>query len=126
VTVIHVALLTAVQLQPSGAVTLTVPGPPADVSDCDVGAMVKVQGTPACVTLNVLPPIVSVPVRDSELAFAAALNETEPLPDPDGPAVTVNHVSLLTADHAHPVGAVTVIVPVPPPATTDCDVGEIV
>jgi hypothetical protein len=32
-------------------------------------------------------------------------------------------VLLLTAVHAQPVGDVTVVDPVPPPATTDCDVG---
>ena len=64
--------------------------------------------------------MVSVPVRWLELAFAAALNDTEPLPLPDDPAVTVSHEVLsLTPVHAQPVGAVTVVEPVPPPATTD-------
>ena len=76
--------------------------------------------------MNVCPPAVIVPVRVSELAFAAALNPTDPFPDPLAPLVIVIQVSVVAAVQLQPVGAVTVIVPVPPPATTDCDVGEIV
>jgi len=62
--VIHVALLVAVQLQPVPAVTVTVPVVATDdVRFDEVGAIVNVQGAPACVTVNVCPPIVSVPVR---------------------------------------------------------------
>ena len=69
-----VALLTAVQLQPVPAVTVTVPVAATDVVKLDdVGEMVKVQGAPACVTVKVWPPIVIVPVRDVVLAFAATL-----------------------------------------------------
>ena len=69
-----VALLTAVQLQPVPAVTVTVPVvAAADVRLDDVGAMVKLQGTPAWVTVKVCPPIVIVPVRDAVLVFAATL-----------------------------------------------------
>ena len=76
--------------------------------------------TPACVTVKVWPPIVSVPLRCVVLALAAALNPTVPPPLPLAPVVTVNHdVLLLTPVHAHPVGAVTVVEPVPPPAATD-------
>jgi hypothetical protein len=81
---------------------------------------------PACVTVNILPAAVIVPVRESELAFAAAVNPTEPLPEPVAPDVIVIQVSVVDEVQPQPVGAVTVIVPVPPPATTDCDVGEIV
>src|SRR5205814_4556552 len=87
---------------------------------------VEVHGTPACVTVKVFPAIVSVPVRDVPAVFAATLNVTLPLPEPDAPVVTVIHVALLTAVHAQPVGAVTVVLPVPPAAATDWLVGEIV
>jgi hypothetical protein len=54
VTVIHASLLTAVQLQPVPAVTVTVPVVAAEVARFDdVGAIVKVQGAPACVTVKV-------------------------------------------------------------------------
>jgi hypothetical protein len=49
---IHASLLTAVQLQPAPAVTLTVPVVAADDARFDdVGAMVNVQGAPAWVTV---------------------------------------------------------------------------
>ena len=78
------------------------------------------QPTAACVTVNVWPPIVSVPLRGVPLGFAVALKATEPVPLPLAPLVTVSQdVSLLTPVHAHPAGAVTAVDPVPPPATTD-------
>jgi hypothetical protein len=67
---------------------------------------------------------VSVPARVVPFGFAAALKLTGPLPLPVAPAVTVSQlVLLLTAVQEHPVGEVTVVDPVPPAATTDCDVG---
>jgi hypothetical protein len=69
-----VALLTAVQLQPVPAVTVTVPVVADDVARFDeVGAIVNVHGAPACVTVKVCPPIVIVPVRDAVVVFAATL-----------------------------------------------------
>jgi hypothetical protein len=69
-----VALLTAVQLQPAPAVTVTVPVVALDdVRFDDVGEMVNVHATPACVTVKVRPPIVIVPVRELVLVFAATL-----------------------------------------------------
>jgi hypothetical protein len=72
--VIQASLLVAVQLQPVPAVTVTVPVVATDdVRFDDVGAMVNVQGAPACVTVKVCPPIVIVPVRDEVLVLAATL-----------------------------------------------------
>ena len=68
---IQVALLVAVHAQPVAAVTATVPVPAADVTLADAGEIVGVQGAAACVTVNVLPPIVSVPVRKVVVVFAA-------------------------------------------------------
>jgi hypothetical protein len=74
VTVIHASLLTAVQLQPVPAVTLTVPVVAADVAKFEeVGPIVNVHGAPACVTVKVWPPMVIVPVRDTVVVFAATL-----------------------------------------------------
>jgi hypothetical protein len=68
--------------------------------------------------------MVIVPARVDAFGFAAALKLTVPLPLPFAPAVTANQlVSLLTAVHVQPVGDETDVDPVPPPATTDCDVG---
>ena len=72
--VIQPTLLVAVQLQPVPAVTVTVPVAAVDVVRFDeVGAIVKVQGAPAWVTVNVWPPIVMVPVRDVVVVLAATL-----------------------------------------------------
>ena len=74
VTVIQAALLTAVQLHPVPAVTVTVPVAAAEVVRFDdVGEMVNVHGAPACVTVKVWPAIVTVPVRDVVPVFAATL-----------------------------------------------------
>ena len=68
-----VSLLTAVQLQPVPAVTVTVPVVAADVGLDEVGEMVNVHGAPACVTVKVWPPMVIVPVRDDVVVLAATL-----------------------------------------------------
>ena len=73
-TVIHVALVVAVQAQPVPAVTVIVPVTAAEVTFADAGEIVGLQGAAACcVTVNVMPPIVSVPVRDAVEVFAATL-----------------------------------------------------
>ena len=70
----QVALLVAVQLQPVPAVTVTVPvAATEDVRFDEVGAIVNVHGAPACVTVNVCPPTVIVPVREVVPVFAAML-----------------------------------------------------
>jgi hypothetical protein len=72
--VIHASLLTAVQLHPVPAVTVTEPVAAADDVRLDaVGEIVKVHDAPAWATVNVCPPIVIVPVRDVVPVFAATL-----------------------------------------------------
>ena len=61
--VIQASLLVAVHAQPVEAVTATVPVLAVDATLADAGEMVGVQGAAACVTVNELPPIVSVAVR---------------------------------------------------------------
>ena len=74
--------------------------------------------------MKVCPAIVNVPVRVVVFGFAAALNATVPPPLPLAPLVTVSQDgSLLTAVHAQPASAVTVVDPVPPAAVTDWLVG---
>jgi len=84
-----------------------------------------VHGAAACVTVNVWPPAVIVPVRDVVAEFAATVNVTVPLPDPLAPPVIVIQVALLAAVHAQPLPLVTVNELVLPPATTDNETGEI-
>jgi hypothetical protein len=80
---------------------------------------------PGCDTVNVCPAMVTVPVRKAVVGLAATVYPTDPLPLPLAPEVTVIQLALLTPVHAQPADVVTVTVPVPPPATTDCVVGEI-
>ena len=119
-TVIHVALLVAVQAQPVAAVTVTVPVPAADVTLADAGEIVGPHSTAACcVTVNVDPAIVSVPVRLVVPVLTAIANVAVPDPEPDAPALTVIHAALLTAAHTQPVPAVIVLLPMPPAAAID-------
>lgn len=112
VTVIQPTLLAADHGQPAGAVTLVEPVPPAAVGDRLFVEMLNVHPTPACVTVSVCPATVSEPTRCVVLEFPAALKPTDPPPLPVAPLVTVNHaVSLLTAVHEQPDGAVTVVEP---------------
>ena len=124
--VIHATLLVALHAQPLPAVTVTVPLPPADVGLADGGEMVGAQGAAAWFTVKVLPTIVSVPVREVVVVFAATSYVTEPLPVPVAPALIVIHATLLVALHAQPVAAVTVTVPEPATSDTLADVGAIV
>ena len=74
--------------------------------------------TAACVTVNVWPAMVSVPVRAGPV-FAATVKFTVPLPVPDV-TPSVSHAALLTAVHVHPAVVVTATgVPAPPPLAAD-------
>ena len=74
VNVIHEALLVAAHAQPAPAVTVTVPLVATDVlSVADEGSIVNEHGAPGCVIVKVLPPTVSVPVRDAVLVFCVTL-----------------------------------------------------
>jgi len=110
---IHASLLVAVQAQPAPALTVTVPVVAADDARFDErGEIVNVHGAPAWVTVNVLPAIVSVPVREVEPVLAPTLYVTVPLPVPLAPAVTLSQPALVVAVQTHPALAVTVTVPV--------------
>ena len=71
--VIHEALLVAVQAQPVAAVTVTVPEPAVAARLADAAPIVGAQGAPAWLTVKVLPPIVSVPLRGVVVGFAVTL-----------------------------------------------------
>jgi hypothetical protein len=83
-----------------------------------------VQLAGACVTVNVEPAIVNVPVRLVVNVFAPTLKLVLPDPEPDGPLVTVSHDALLAALHAHPEPVVTPLPPDPPAAVNDWVAGE--
>ena len=71
--VTHDAPLVAVQLHPEVVVTMTVPLPPAADSDWLVGEIAYEQGIAAWLTENVLPPALTVPVRETVPVFAATV-----------------------------------------------------
>ena len=49
-----------------------------------------------------------------------------PSPEPLAPPVMLNQLALSLAVHAHPLGAVTVTLPVPPALVNEMVVGEMV
>ena len=118
------ALLEAVHVHPVGMVTATDPCAPAAATEAPVGAMAAVQTTPACVTVTVSPPTVSVPVRGDRLVFAATLKFTVPSPEPLAPDVMVSHEAELAAVHEQPASVSTLTVPLVAAAGTEAVTGE--
>lgn len=85
-------------------------------------ALIIDTSTPAWTTVNALPAIVSVPLRELPLVVLATEYATVPLPVPELPEVIVIHESLLVAvqEPEQALGeAVTVTLPVPPLAPND-------
>lgn len=72
-TVIHAALLTAVQAQPAGAVTATAVDPAVASIDALNGDSVEVHDTPVWVRVTVCPATVIVPTRDVPVVFGATV-----------------------------------------------------
>jgi len=110
-------LLDAFHAHPAGVVTDVLlelePAPAAR----DIGLIENVQ-PPACVTVNVCPAIVSVPVRCGP-ELDPMLKVVVPFPLPDAPVCTVMNAALLDALHVQPAPAVTLLLPDPLPAPTD-------
>jgi hypothetical protein len=71
--VIHATLLVAAHAHPVPAVTVTVPVLAEETTLADVGEIAGVHGAAACETVNVSPPIVSVPVRVVVAGLAATV-----------------------------------------------------
>ena len=122
--IVHVeALLVAFQLQPVGAVMVTVPEPPLWSNASLVGDTAKLQGTPGCVTVKVWPVMVSVPVRDNAVRFGATVNATFDDPAPLRlPASTAIHEALLDAIQGQLGSVFNATLPAPPLDRNDCDV----
>jgi hypothetical protein len=83
---IQAALLDAVHEHPLPAVTLTLPLVAAAPTEADVAEMLYVQlgPVPACVTRNCWPAMVTEPVLELLLEFAATDKTRVPLPIPAG------------------------------------------
>jgi sensor domain CHASE-containing protein len=114
-TVIQEALDTAVHWHCDVVLTFTDELPPLLLVDSDVALTLYSQGAAACVTVTVLPAMVTVPVRVVVFGFAAKLSVTVPLPAPDAPLDTVIQEALETAVHWHCDVVVTFTEPLPLP-----------
>ena len=93
-------------------VTVMLYAPPATIGLTGFGLTEYVQATGAlCVTVNVFPAIVTVPVRGDAAVFCVHVTVVEPDPEPL-PGDTLSHDALSVAvqlDGLHPAGvAVTV------------------
>ena len=73
VTVIHDAVVVAVQLHPAAAVTVMVPVPAVDGGFVDDGETVGEHIAPDWLTMKVLPPTETVPVLVVVAVFAATV-----------------------------------------------------
>ena len=123
VIVSQLVVVLAVQGQPEAADTLTDgPTPPTGDTDIVVGATTYEQPV-LCETVIVWPATVRAPVLAGPV-FAATVKAVEPVPVPLAPDVTVIHVTVLIAVHAHPAALVTFSTgPLPPAASIEALVG---
>jgi hypothetical protein len=78
----------------------------------------------ACVTVNVRPATLMVPVRSAVVVFAATLYWIVPFPVPEPPLTMLIQDAPLVAVHAHAIEPATVTDPVEPVAGTVTDTGE--
>jgi hypothetical protein len=124
VIVIQESPLVAVQEHPAALETEIVAVPPDGATVSDVGLTEYEQATAACVTANVWPAIVAVPVRADPM-FAEMFATTVPLPVRLAPAGITIQDALLVAVHAQPLAADTEIEGLLPDASTDWLVGLI-
>jgi len=104
--------------------TTTAPVPPLALACALVGVIEKAQPE-SCVTVNVWPAIVSVPVRELVSVLAVTENAVVPLPVPLAPAVIVIQVALLVAVQAQPLLVATLELPLPPQDGNEAPAGEI-
>jgi hypothetical protein len=115
VIVIHEVLLVDDHAQPAVVVIDVEPAAPAAGADRLAGEIAYEHVPAAWLTVNVCPPIVSVPCRVCVCALPAAEYPIVPLPLPLDPEMTVSHDgALLLAVQAHPAGALTAVDPVAP------------
>jgi hypothetical protein len=83
-----------------------------------------VHAAAACVTVNVCPAMLSVPVRTDVAVFAVAAKLTVPFPLPGVPPVIDSHDAALVAVQAQPALALTPTAPVAAAAPTAADVAD--
>lgn len=120
---IQLAFDTAVHAHAASVVTVAEPGPPTSGNCCDAGATAYEHGA-LWLTVNVCPPIVSVPVRAAPL-FGATENATAALPLPDVLLEIVIQSAFDFAVHAQPVLVASARLPPPPADANDAVEGAI-
>jgi hypothetical protein len=98
---------------------LTVCVSPSHGNDSSSGATEKLQLTPPCETVTVVPPMLNVPTRGDGAVFAAMFTDTDPSPVPDDALGNVIHDGGPDALHAHTPGDPIAMVAVPPLAPTE-------
>jgi hypothetical protein len=111
-----VLALVALHVQLACVVTLIVPLAAASDTLIVVGLIEYVQACAACETVKVCPPTVPVSVRALVVVLAATVKPTVPDPVRPVPFWNVRKLLALVALHAHPVGVVTVTLPLVPVA----------
>lgn len=107
----------AVQLQPAPAVTATLPELPPAAIEALVAPRLNVHAA-ACVTVNVWPAIVSVPVLLPPV-FAPTVKLIDPLPVPAAVVVIAIQEAFDVAVQVHAAGPLTVTEPLAPLAAAD-------
>ena len=115
----HAELEAAVQEQPVGIVTVTVPVEPAPVRAAGAAERTAVQAAAACVTVATAAPALTVVERAVEAGLAVREKDALPLPAPFTGAFKVSHGSFAVTNQAHPLGALTDTEPVPASAVNE-------
>src|SRR6185369_16539655 len=113
---IQPSLLTAVHEHSAAVVTLTFCDPPAFVAVIVSGATTALHAV-SCVTVNVCPAAVIVPLRAAPV-LAATVNCTVPPPVPLEPEAMAIQAALAVALHAQVPAVFTLNDPEPPPDGT--------
>jgi len=123
VTVSQLALLPAVHVQPLPAVTPIDPTLAVAASVSVVLDNAKLHDVPACVTVAIWPPTVTVAVRELAPVFTVVEKETVPLPEPELPLVIVSQLAVLAAFQAQVEPVVTATAPALAPEPSDTELG---
>jgi hypothetical protein len=125
-TVIHDGSPVTDQPQDVPVVTEIVPVRPDGAAEIVRGDTVAAQETPGCVTVNVRPAMVAVPLRCDVAVFAVTTTAAVPGPVLFEPFVTVIHDTLPAPDQRQVLPVDTAIAIVPPAALDVRELGEIV
>jgi len=123
VTAMKLLLLEAVHVHAGCVVTINEAGPPPAPTVPFVVDSEYVQL--CCVTVNICPPIETVPVRARPVALAATLKFTALDPEPVPVELSVMNGALLTAVHEQDDGAFTVVLAIVAASPTVSVAGEI-